>query len=218
MSNEIALFGEQSTDLSAVPVYDEQYVGAGNDNVSADDVKTPAIFVLQKTSQVIGELEGAKPGKLWNNITDVCSDSVTLINLGFRKSYIAGEKQYGGATLGVYDTYDEAAAVIAEQQNPDNYRVTDVHKHTCLLLKADGTVDMPVEIRFRGTSQGVSRDWNAKFLSSKTPRCASVWKMTSKKESNSKGEWFMPAVDQVGWVPPSAIEGLEEKRKQIMGE
>ena len=215
MSTEVALFGKK-TSLAEVPQYDAQYEGAGNSNVGADDVKTPALYVLQKTSNVIGELDGAKPGLIWNNITNACTESVMLINMDFKKSYIAGEKAFGGATLGVYDSYDEALEVVNAQQNPSAYKVTDVHKHTCLLLNDAGHVDMPVEVRFRGTAQSASRDWNAKFLSSKAPRFASVWKMTTKKESNAKGEWFTPVITQIGWVPAEAINGLAEQHKQLI--
>ena len=215
--NEVALF-KKGTALAEMPKYDDVYNGAGNEDVSTEDVKTPALYIVQKTGNIIDENPDARPGQIWNNITNECTKEVMLINLGFRKSYVAAEATFGGATLGVFNSKAEAQEAVDAQKTPDDYKVTDIHHHICLLLNEDGEVDMPIEVRFRGTSQQVSREWNSKFMASKTPRFASVWMMSTTERSNAKGKWYVPVMDQVGWVPKEALADLEKKRKQVMGD
>ena len=78
----------------------------------------------------------------------------------------------------------------------------------CLLLDpATGEPRMPVIIYFKSTGLNASRNWNTQLntFNGDLPRFASIWTLTSAKQSNDQGTWYTWKVNEGGWVPNEAL-------------
>lgn len=220
MSKELAtsLFGEK-TDV--MPAHLTQYIGdanLGNEDVTADDMPTPVLNVLQPLSPEVDPdsgVPGARPGMLHLSVTDELFTNVYAINLKYTKSFaVFRKRQRGGGFHGNYNSKAEADAILATLPgSATDYDVVETANHIVLLLNDDGTVKQPALIRLKATGLQISRNWNA-ALSAKNEgqaRFATVWSLSSEKRSNDKGTWHVLSAKYEGW----ATESLYSEARDI---
>lgn len=204
-SKALALFG----DKEQMPAHLRTGTGLGNQNVTAEDRAMPYINVLQALSPQIDELEGAKAGQFHNSITNELSNELFVMNLNFSRNFAVFKKRnLGGGFEGGYDTRQAAEAHIRDNLNGafNDFDVVETHTHVCLLLDItdDGAVPVqPVILNMSGTKVRVSKSWNSEIdvRHGGADRFASVWRLFTRKQSNTKGSWYNMGVEFAGWAP-----------------
>jgi hypothetical protein len=201
----LALFGTKEQ----MPEHLRTGTGLGNQNVSAEDRALPYINVLQALSPQVEELDGAKAGMFHNSITNELTDELYVMNLNFRRSFaIFKRRQLGGGYEGSYENREDAMAHIRDNLNNAvmDFDVVETHTHICLLLDVSGgtpKATQPVILNLSGTKVKVSKSWNSEIdvRNGNADRFASVWRLYTRKQSNTKGSWYNLAVEFAGWAP-----------------
>jgi hypothetical protein len=96
----------------------------------------------------------------------------------------------------------------------DNYNIVETGKHVVILLDENGEPTSEAIIAMDGTKLQTSNTWNSNIALTKADRFASVWTLSTIRQSNSKGSWFNYKTDFKGWVDEPLYEhakGLYEK-------
>ncbi|TXH11209.1 MAG: hypothetical protein E6R03_14580 [Hyphomicrobiaceae bacterium] len=203
----VSLFGAKT---DAMPAHLQQYIGdanLGNESVSAEDMPTPVLDVLQSLSpQVDGDegIPGAKAGMLCLTVTSKLFTSVYAINLKYTKNFaVFRKRQRGKGFHGNYDTKLEAEAKVRELPGTaDDYEIVETANHIVLLLNDDGSVKQPALIRLKSTGLAISRQWNADLTARNEghARFATVWTLSTDKKTNDKGTWYVLNAEYAGWA------------------
>lgn len=194
----------------------------GNENVSANDLATPRILLLQAISpqckrSTADYIPGAEEGKFLNTVTQELSDSILCINLYFDKEFLIWRKRKsGGGKIGSFPTQTQAWSYIRQNGLDDNdYDVVETDNHYLLLLNKDGSVRGPAVINMSSTKLRTSRLWNTdinqKSVEFNAARFAGVWELTSKNQTYKENSWAGLEVKFMGWV--QSAELFEEANK-----
>lgn len=220
VSNEevksVALF-MQGDDL---PAHLLDGTGAGNENVSADDMTIPRLDLIQQLSPQLDPsspkfIEGVKLGDIVDSLSGEVFRSVFLMNLRFEiKWQVFKDRKLGGGFEGSFDTEAQALAHLDENNLPRaNYNVTETAIHTCLMLDDQGTPKQPVLLYLSGSKMKVSKGWNSMITlkNPKADRFASVWCVTAVPEKNRQGQPYQNfKVDFAGWAPEAQYAAAKE--------
>lgn len=198
--------------------------GAGNENVSSNDMTVPRLDVLQQLSPQLDPtnpkyIEGAKLGQLFDSLSGDLYDHVWVVNLQYEVRYqIFKKRDFGGGFEGSFDSEAEALAHLdSNNLTRAQYDVVETAIHKCLMLDENGLPKQPVLIYMSGSKVKVSKEWNSSILlkDPRADRFASVWTLTAKAEKNKKGQsYFNFGVDFAGWA---GAELYEEAKKAYLG-
>lgn len=208
-----------------VPAFLPTGSALGNENISAADLSTPVIELLQAISPVCMKgtpayIKGAEAGKFMNSITKEMTDNVVVSNLFFDAHYTVFKKRAlgGGDFQGTFKTQDAALAHLqAKGLNPADYDVVDTQEHTVAVLdEATGEIRGAAIIRFSGGGANVGRDWNSGILMQQPnmDRFAGIWKLEPQMRSNSKGSWYVVNPTFMGF--PASEEMYQELRTMFL--
>lgn len=221
-SKEVALFGNKESELPAH--LQNEGPSLGNEDVGQEDVAIPRLSVLQALSpQVNGDdpVEGAKPGQLHVSVTNELYDSVYAVNLTYKRDFAVFRKRnQGGGFHGNFETEREARDFVDTLEgNPDQYEIQETAKHVLLLLDNEGKPMQPVQLFLANTKLAVSRAWNSEIqmLAPNADRFASVWEISTTKESNTRGTWYNLRKKFVGWAPEDVFAAARRTYYQVTG-
>lgn len=206
---EIALFG----DKSKMPAYLDASDNLGNENIGSEDVVLPRLDILQQMSAATARVPNAKAGMLYNTVTDELYDELYVLNLAYDKEYtVFKDRSLGGGYHGAYSSRSEAEQLIDSLPGSRNdYSINETGRHTLLILKIteEGAVPyQPAVMLLSNTKFYVSKEWNTqiKTIGGNANRFATVWKLSTVKQSNIQGEWYNLHVEFAGWAPPELHE------------
>lgn len=201
-STEVALFTDKLP--ATPPSFLTAAAPRGNESVSAEDMAMPRIKLMQPLSPEVNDV--IQPGMFLNTITNKGVKSFLAVNLHFQKEFAVYKKrELGGGWVVSAPTEIEAHDAIQKLPGtPADYEVNESHRHVlCILdddLKPQETVAM-----FLANKTGLytSRKWNAEIQTrgnGQYDRFATVWKISSEKQTNAKGTFYAPTTEFVGWV------------------
>jgi hypothetical protein len=197
----------------------EEDAGAGNENITQDDLALPFLKILSGLDPLLDELEVARKGDIYNTVTGDLfkgSDGIRVIPCAYQRRFIewAPRGTGSGAPVNIF-TPDEKRPET-ERSKDDNREyvvggdgtyIEDTHQHFVLVLDEDGTAQ-PALIAMKSTQLKKSRKWNSMVQGRmatgangrpfQMPRFSHVYTLKSIKEENSKGAWH-------GW--DIALEG-----------
>lgn len=110
-SKEIAPKAE--TAVAAITEIDySDYAGAGTELVDSQSIAIPFLLVLQGLSPQIETVDGAKPGKILNSITNEIFDSVLIVPIYYQRGYVRwAPRATGGGFKGNYSPAEIEAGV-----------------------------------------------------------------------------------------------------------
>ena len=190
------------------------------ENVGAEDVAMPYLSVLQALSPQIDEVEGAKAGMLYNSITQDLYDSVYVISLSYERQYsIFKKRDLGGGYEGAHASREDALMHLKDvvQADPADYDIQETHRHVLLLLDDKGKPVQPVIMNLSGTKVKVSKQWNSDInvRHQGADRFASVWKLSTRKQSNARGSWYNLQVDFEAWAPEDLYKQAADYYEQV---
>lgn len=211
-----------------LPAHLQHGTGAGNENVSSDDMTIPRLDIIQQLSPQIDPsspkfIEGAKLGNIFNSLSGDLYDHCFLINLHFETRFqVFKKRKFGGGFEGSFDTEAEALAHLDAGGLPrDQYDVSETGIHKCLLLDEDGLPDQPVLIYMSGSKMKVSKDWNSaiRLKDPRADRFASVWTLTSVPEKNRQGQPYQNMkLDFAGWAGEDLYGAAKDAYLGIVGQ
>lgn len=210
-----------------LPAHLTQGTGAGNENVSTDDMTIPRLDVIQQLSPQLDPsspkfIEGAKLGHIFNSLTGDLYEHVFVINLHYETKYqIFKKRKFGGGFEGSFDSEAEALAHLDTNGLPrEQYDVPETAIHKCLLLDENGLPDQPVLIYMSGSKQKVSKEWNSqiRLKDPRADRFASVWTLTSVGEKNRQGQPYQNfRVSFAGWAGEDLYNEAKNLYSSIAG-
>lgn len=210
-----------------LPAHLAQGTGAGNENVSANDMTIPRLDVIQQLSPQLDPqnakyIEGAKLGHVFNSLTGELYNHCFVVNLHYETKYqIFKKRKFGGGFEGSFDTEAEAFAHLDSQGLPrDQYDVPETAIHKCLLLDENGLPDQPVLIYMSGSKMKVSKEWNSqiRLKDPRADRFASVWTLSSVGEKNRQGQPYQNFdVTFAGWAGESLYQEAKSLYASITG-
>lgn len=185
--------------------------GAGMDNVSAQDMSTPQIKLIQAMSPELQEMDGLKQGQLFNTVNRVAYDELYVVSLYYKSAatiFHKAQRQF----IDNAETVEKAQTIVEGLPgSPTDYDIQETKTHYCVALDTSGKelkVDFPFVMHMKKTQIRISNDWNTEInnrYGDQTARWAGIWKMTSKKRSNDKGTWFIPSIEFAGYVPDEKL-------------
>ena len=195
----------------------------GAQNISQEDLALPFLKILGQLSPEVNErdgkyVEGAKPGKIINTVTNQLFDEVNVVPCHYKRQYI--EWQDRGQSTGAPVAIHEADSDIISQTTRDksykdrlpngNY-LDNTANHFVLQL---GDTPQSALISMKSTQLKVSRKWNSMMMGLKMqgknglftpPTYSHIYKLKTVQMSNDKGTWFGWDVEKVGPVTDKGI-------------
>jgi len=232
MSKEVAAVTAPKTVVAflsddQLPAHVSQGTGAGNENVTSQDMAIPRLDLIQQLSPQLDKndakfIEGAQLGHIFNSLTGELYNHCFLINLHYENKWqVFKDRKFGGGFEGSFDSEAEALAHLDANQLPrQQYNIAETGIHKCLLLNDQGEPDQPVLIYMSGSKFKVSKEWNSaiRLKNPNADRFASVWTLSSVGEKNRSGQPYQNfKVDFAGWAPAELYAAAKAAYEGITG-
>lgn len=170
----------------------------GSENVDMQDVAIPRIEIVQALSPCLkkndpGFIEGAEQGMLYNSVTrELYGLSVPVIPIFFKKQYLVWkERKQGGGFGGAYDTVQEAAERI-KQEDPAQqqfWTAQDTAQQLVIVVKPDGSTEEAI-VSMSRTKLKVSKNWNSLIRLNGNDRFSRVYSLFTVDEMNNNGDEY----------------------------
>lgn len=176
-----------------------------------DSLAIPFINVLQPLSPEIDAVEGAKAGKFYNSVTQMMADpaqGITVIPCEAEHSFVEWiPREKGGGIAGRHKPDSEfvkaakaAAGQVGTIKLPNGNDLIETFYMFVVKVNDDGSAE-PAVIPFKSTGIKTFRNWRTKISLLQIalpdgrrinpPSFAHRFVLTSHKEKNAKGEWWM---------------------------
>jgi hypothetical protein len=195
----------------------EEDADGGFEGADKDSYAIPMLNILQKGSPQVDEadgayIEGARPGMLFNNITERCYDKdkgVIVVPCAFRRTFIEwAPRESGGGFVAEYSVEVGEEKLLNECTRDQNNReclengnyLADTRSHYVLLVDLETETFEPCLIAMSSTQLKKSRRWMSQMRNKKMKRAdgslytpsmfSHMYKLTTVPESNDKGSWF----------------------------
>lgn len=199
-----------------VPDYINQGAARGSEEVKSTDMVLPRLEIVQALSPIKETNEEAKEGYLFNSVTqEVIGDLAYFVPVYFRLEYLIWKDQdQGGGFFGSFNSLADAEArrkeVIEGGEDPSYIEIVDTPVQYGLRITPDLSTVEQIVISMANTKAKVSRKWNAMIQIAGGDRFSRVYKLTTFKDENKKGQKFFNFVVQpAGFAPKKAYEQAE---------
>lgn len=213
---------EVKTNTNAIAVLTSRFeedAQSGFAGMNQEDFALPFLRLLTNTSPEVGSIDGAMPGMIYNSVTGELFDGkkgILVVPCAYVRQYIewAPRGSGSGAPIAYYpstsDILSKTHRVPGENRDyldNGNY-IENTANHYVMVLDAAG-IPSPALIVMKSTQLKKSRKWNSMMQSAKLmgknglftpPMYSQVYRLTTVKESNDKGQWFGWEVERVGSV------------------
>lgn len=217
-----------------------QDAGAGFENQTQADISIPFLKVLQGLSPEVTKYNAAKPGMLFNTVTEEVSSSVTFVPATTRHVYVEWKpRSEGGGFIAEHQV--NSPVVTKAQGESQKFGEYFVGKNELvetfyvygMLLDENGDPSGPAILGFTSTKIGPYKKWNTRInmFQIKTadgrkvrpPLFAHSVKLTTEIEHRAKGDSFNvvlnPAKGDVAasLLPPGhpALEAAKSLRDMV---
>jgi hypothetical protein len=222
-STEVAT--KPNTDLAfaqeTVPSYIKQDSNRGSEEVKQSDMVLPRLEIVQSQSPIKEANEDARDGMLFNTVTqEVLGDHVYFVPIYFRMEYLVWKDQdQGGGFFGSFnnqkDAEDRKAQAVAEGENPEHIEIVDTPVQYGIHVLESGEIEQIV-ISMAKTKSKVSRKWNAMIQIAGGDRFSRVYKITTFRDENKKGQKFFNFVVQPAGYTPERVYREAEKMYDVL--
>jgi len=201
-TTSVALFSQK--DVSAPPAFLQQEAPRGNEAVTGDDLAMPRIKLMQPLNPEVNA--DIQPGMFLNTISNRAVTKFYAINLHFQKEFAVYKKRdLGGGWVASFPTETEAyEGIRALPGTAADYEVNESHRHVLCILDEQGQPRETVAMFFANkTGLYASREWNTEIQTignGKIDRFASVWEISSERQQNPKGVFYVPVKKFAAWA------------------
>jgi len=187
--------------------YDSEHEGGGFDHQTRDDVAIPFLAVLQALSPQIETLAAAKPGQLFNTVTEELLDEVLFVPSTTQHVFVEWvPRASGGGFVGVHQldapevkVAKEAATEFGKYKLPNGNELQETFYIYGVLCTETDSLG-PAVIAFTSTKIKVYKRYNTRLQTFmlmgkdgrkvRPPLYAHLTRITTAKEKNNKGEFF----------------------------
>ena len=197
----------------------EEDAQSGFTGMNQEDFALPFLRLLTNTSPEVGTLDGAMPGMIYNSVTGELFDGkkgILVVPCAYVRQYIewAPRGSGSGAPIAYYPSTSDILSKTSRTpgDNKDyldngNY-IENTANHYVMVIDEQG-LPHPALIVMKSTQLKKSRKWNSMMMSVKLqgknglytpPMYSQVYRLSTQKESNDKGQWFGWEVERVGSV------------------
>lgn len=170
--------------------------GLGLENITSEDVAIPYINIIQKVSPALEEIEGSKPGDLFNSVSHETYKELRVIPCAYKRAFVEWKpRNQGGGFVGEHSSSSSFAS------NPRNEKGEIVLDNGNVLVETAyfyvitcDTFEKAV-INMSSTNLKVARRWNSQILNlkinGKTPAMFShSYLVSTVLQKNDKGTWY----------------------------
>lgn len=210
-SKKKAMAKKQGQAIATNEMNFEDDAGRGIEQADADSFAVPFLVCLQQLSPQVQDDDDAKPGLLYNTVTGDLLEEALVIPVQFQRRFLRWQdREAGGGFMGTY-TPSEVEALIesgeAERQEDgisirigDDQSLKDTRQHYVLMYDDDNDVWTPAILALSSTQVKKSKRWlsminqfklrNGEGKAYTPPSFARIYRVTTEKESNRKGQWY----------------------------
>lgn len=209
MANEVALSEEDAFDLAMINPGD---VGAGNENLTSQDIAIPYISILQALSPQCTKgspefIKGAEPGFFFQNVNLILwnPEETPLMVVPCAFDRVVNEwipRDSGGGLVGVHPVNTPLMRDAQPNEKgimtlPNGHQLIDTATHYVLYLSPISGKFEPAVISMKSTALKKSRLWNS-LLTQQTipnseqlaPRWLYQWEFKTTLETKNDNRWF----------------------------
>lgn len=202
----------------------------GFENVTAEDMAIPIIRILQSNSpQCDRKSEEFDPdlteGFFYNSVTKKDTETLTVIPVGFSKSYIEwAPRNSGGGFVAKYSgghpRISEATVIDQKLTLPGGNTLVETAEHMVLVVPEDGTpyiALLPLSVTQMKHSKRFINEMATKVIPDgnggvrRAPMFFQQYKLKTGVESNTKGSWYgLTGIEFLGFTPDNLIKAAKE--------
>lgn len=192
------------------PAYMSQGTARGSEEVKSTDIVLPRLEIVQALSPIKETNGEAKEGYLFNSVTqEVIGEAAYFVPVYYRMEYLVWKDQdQGGGFFGSFnsqkDAEDRLASAVSEGENPDHIQIVDTPVQYGIRVHENGEIEQIV-ISMAKTKSKVSRKWNAIIQIAGGDRFSRVYKLSTFRDENKKGQKFYNFVVQPAGYTPERI-------------
>tara|TARA_Y100000401_G_scaffold98471_1_gene86279 strand:+ start:8351 stop:9097 length:747 start_codon:yes stop_codon:yes gene_type:complete len=200
MSEEKAVTKKPKTEVAKIDFAAD--ANAGLESMTREDLAIPFIQLLQKTSPQVEEVEGAKPGMIYNSVSGKCFEQLDVLPCGYKRSFVEWKPRESGG--GYVTEHAPSDAIAGKPRNERGEVLLDngnilVETAYQFIIFADGKALEQAVIAFSSTQLKKARRWNSIMMGLKVPGAngemvtpasfSHAYTLKSKQEKNDKGSW-----------------------------
>lgn len=203
-SESVLVFAQEA------PAYMSQGTARGSEEVKSTDIVLPRLEIVQALSPIKETNAEAKEGYLFNSVTqEVIGEAAYFVPVYYRMEYLVWKDQdQGGGFFGSFnsqkDAEDRLASAVSEGENPDHIQIVDTPVQYGIRVHDNGEIEQIV-ISMAKTKSKVSRKWNAIIQIAGGDRFSRVYKISTFRDENKKGQKFYNFVVQPAGYTPERI-------------
>tara|TARA_R100000278_G_scaffold30923_1_gene28548 strand:- start:1490 stop:2230 length:741 start_codon:yes stop_codon:yes gene_type:complete len=185
----------------------------GLEKMTASDLAIPFISLIQKTSPQIEEIDGAKPGMIFNSVTNKLYKEITVLPCGYKRSFVEWKpREKGGGYVGEHTPDSELAGKPRNDRGEVVLENGNILVETAyqFILLIDGNNAETAVISMSSTQLKKARRWNSMMMGLKVPHpngtmvtpasFSHMYKISSVQEKNDKGSWHGWNIEIMGPV------------------
>jgi hypothetical protein len=199
-----------------MPSYMNQGTARGSEEVKASDMVLPRLEIVQALSPIKETNEDAKEGYLFNSVTqEVIGAETYFVPVYYRMEYLVWKDQdKGGGFFGSFpgqkDAEERVDQAVMEGEERGDLEIVDTPVQYGIRITEGGDMEQIV-ISMAKTKSKVSRKWNAMIQIAGGDRFSRVYKVTTFRDENKKGQKFFNFVVQPAGFTPERIYKEAEK-------
>jgi hypothetical protein len=202
---------------------------SGFEDARRENYALPFITILQSLSpQVADGLEGAKPGRFLNTVTQEIADELIVIPCRYTNTIVEWVPRDAGGGFRGEAPYMERKEEFEQARDPktgkaklaNGNELADTHNFYVLVEDQETGAVSPAIISMGSTQIKKARTWLS-FMRMKTmpgangsmfvpAMYASRFKLTTRQESNSKGKWFGWAYEWLGFMASPEVPAYQQ--------
>jgi hypothetical protein len=199
---------------SSVVKFDDSIIlndaGAGQENMTRDDIMIPRISILQQMSPQVNKrdgayIEGAEPGHIYDSVAGKWFDGemgIVVVANSYRRAHFEWKRDRGGL---VADHGSDSSVLLNTQRGDRGEYLTDEGNEIVptaeyfVFIVESGESFSPALISMSKSQMKKARQWNAMInrlmisVEGKRINPAMFWtayKLTTVPEENDQGSWF----------------------------
>ena len=185
----------------------------GLEKMTASDLAIPFISLIQKTSPQIEEIDGAKPGMIFNSVTNKLYKEITVLPCGYKRAFVEWKpREKGGGYVGEHTPDSELAGKPRNDRGEVVLENGNILVETAyqFILLIDGNNAETAVISMSSTQLKKARRWNSMMMGFKVPHpngtmvtpasFSHMYKISSVQEKNDKGSWHGWNIEIMGPV------------------
>lgn len=204
-----------------LPSYMSQGTARGSEEVKSSDIVLPRMEIVQALSPIKEVNEDAREGYLFNSVTqEVIGELAYFVPVYYRMEFLVWKDQNkGGGFFGSFNSQKEAEArkheAVMNGESPDDIEIVDTPVQYGIRITEDGSTEQIV-ISMAKTKSKVSRKWNAMIQIAGGDRFSRVYKLSTFRDENKKGQKFYNYVVQPAGYTPERVYKEAEKMYEVL--